>query len=253
MRPCRRYDDPIVSREGQGRAAELHDRNRADTPRCRVSGLRLYSYWRSSASYRVRIALECKGLDFEYVPVHLVRSGGEQYGSEFRALNPQSRVPALESPDGVLIQSMAIMEWLEEAYPEPALLPRARGARARVRALAQIMVADVQPLQNTCVTRFLQGTLHADDAALQAWLREWVGRGLRAFEEILARAPGGGDFCVGDAPTLADVCLVPQCHSARRFGVDPAVYPRIADIERACAELPAFQRAAPDRQPDAVA
>jgi len=217
-----------------------------------VSGLRLHGYWRSSASYRVRIALEYKGLEFEYVPVHLLRSGGEQHSPEYRALNPQSRVPTLESPDGILTQSMAIMEWLEEVYPEPALLPRNPGERARVRALAQIMVADVQPLQNVSVTRFLQGTLHADDAALRAWLREWVGRGLRAFEEMLAQAPGGGDFCVGGAPTLADVCLVPQCQSARRYGVDPAAYPRIAHIENACAELPAFQRAAPDRQPDAV-
>jgi maleylacetoacetate isomerase len=217
-----------------------------------VSGLRLHGYWRSSASYRVRIALEYKGLEFEYVPVHLLRSGGEQHSPEYRSLNPQSRVPTLESPDGILTQSMAIMEWLEEVYPEPALLPRNPGERARVRALAQIMVADVQPLQNVSVTRFLQGTLHADDAALRAWLREWVGRGLRAFEEMLAQAPGGGGFCVGGAPTLADVCLVPQCQSARRFGVDPAAYPRIAHIENACAELPAFQRAAPDRQPDAV-
>ena len=147
---------------------------------------------------------------------------------------------------------MAIMEWLEEVYPKPALLPRTPGERVRVRALAQIMVADVQPLQNTSVTRFLQSTLKVGDAALQVWLGEWVGRGLRTFEEMLAQAPAGGDFCIGDAPTLADVCLVPQCHSARRFGVDPSVYPRIARIERACAELPAFQRAAPDRQPDAV-
>jgi maleylacetoacetate isomerase len=217
-----------------------------------LSGLRLYGYWRSSASYRVRIALECKGLEFEYVPVHLVRAGGEQYSPEYRALNPQSRVPALESPDGILTQSMAIMEWLEEVYPEPALLPRSSGERARVRSLAQIMVADVQPLQNASVTQYLQGTLHVDDEALKAWLREWVGRGLRTFEEMLAQGPGGVDFCVGGGPTLADVCLVPQCHSARRFGVDPAGYPRIARIERACAEVPAFQRAAPDRQPDTV-
>jgi maleylacetoacetate isomerase len=217
-----------------------------------LSGLRLHGYWRSSASYRVRIALAYKGLEFEYVPVHLVRAGGEQYSPGYRALNPQSRVPALESPDGILTQSMAIMEWLEEVYPEPALLPRSSGERARVRSLAQIMVADVQPLQNVSVTRFLQGTLNADDAALKTWQREWVGRGLRAFEEMLAQAPGAGDFCVGDAPTLADVCLVPQCHSARRFGVDPADYPRIAHIEKACADLPAFRRAAPDRQPDAV-
>jgi len=118
-----------------------------------VSGLRLHGYWRSSASYRVRIALEYKGLEFEYVPVHLLRSGGEQHSPEYRALNPQSRVPTLESPDGILTQSMAIMEWLEEVYPEPALLPRNPGERARVRALAQILVADVQPLQNVYVTR----------------------------------------------------------------------------------------------------
>ena len=252
MRPCQRYHDAIASHEGQDRAAKLHHQDRPDAPRCPVTGLRLHGYWRSSASYRVRIALECKGLDFEYVPVHLVRSGGEQYSAQYRALNPQSRVPALETPEGVLTQSMAIMEWLEEAYPEPALLPRNLGERARVRALAQIMVADVQPLQNISITRFLQGTLNVDDAALQVWLREWVGRGLRAFEEMLAQAPGGGDFCVGNTPTLADVCLVPQCYSSRRFGVDPAAYPRIAHIERACAELPAFQRAAPERQPDAV-
>ncbi len=155
-----------------------------------MNGLRLHGYWRSSASHRVRIALECKGLDYEYVPVHLVRSGGEQYSAAYRALNPQSRVPALESPDGVLTQSMAIMEWLEEVYPEPPLLPRNFGGRARVRALCQIMVADVQPLQNISVTRFLQGTLNVDDAALKVWLREWVGRGLRAFEDMLAEAPG---------------------------------------------------------------
>jgi maleylpyruvate isomerase len=200
----------------------------------------------------VRIALECKGVDFECIPVHLVRSGGEQYGPAYRTLNPQSRVPALESPDGVLTQSMAILEWLEEVYPEPPLLPRKPGDRARVRALAQIMVADVQPLQNTSVTRFLQGTLKVDDAALQVWLREWIIRGLRTFEEMLAQAVDGGDFCVGDSPTLADVCLVPQCYSARRFGVEPAAYPRIARIERACVELPPFQRAAPELQPDAV-
>lgn len=217
-----------------------------------MSRLRLYSYWRSSASHRVRIGLEYKGIDFECVPVHLVRSGGEQYSAAYRALNPQSRVPALETADGILTQSMAILEWLEEVHPKPALLPGNAGDRARVRALAQLMVADVQPLQNVSVTRFLQGNLNADDAALGVWLREWVGRGLRAFEEMLAQAPGSGDYCIGGAPTLADVCLVPQCHSARRFGVDPAVYPRIARIERACAELPAFQRAAPDRQPDAA-
>jgi maleylacetoacetate isomerase len=216
-----------------------------------VSALRLYNYWRSSASYRVRIALELKGLSYEYLPVHLLAGGGQQFSPAYRALNPQSRVPALETPDGVLTQSMAIMEWLEETYAEPALLPRTARLRARVRALAQILIADVQPLQNQSVTAYLQRELRLDEAALKAWLRQWISRGLGAFEELLGQEPSRGDFCVGETPTLADVCLVPQCASARRFGVDPADYPRMARIERSCNAIAAFQRAAPARQPDA--
>jgi maleylacetoacetate isomerase len=216
-----------------------------------VSRLRLYSYWRSSASHRVRIVLQLKGMDYEYVPVRLGAGGGEQYSAAYRALNPQSRVPALETADGVLTQSMAIMEWLEETCPEPPLLPRAAGERARVRAMAQIMVADVQPLQNQSVTRYLQERLHQDEAAVEAWRRAWVARGLAAFEEMLARdAPG--DYCLGAHPTLADACLLPQCASARRFGIDTASFPRIARIEKACNASAAFQRAAPEQQPDAV-
>jgi maleylacetoacetate isomerase len=216
-----------------------------------VSALRLYSYWRSSASYRVRIALELKGLSYEYVPVHLLQGGGEQFSPAYRALNPQARVPALESADGVLTQSMAIMEWLEERYPDPPLLPRTPRLRARTRALAQILIADVQPLQNQSVTSYLQRELRLDAAALAAWLREWISRGLGAFEELLGQEPSSGACCVGEVPTLADVCLVPQCASARRFGVDPAGYPRVARIEQACNAIAAFQRAAPARQPDA--
>ena len=214
--------------------------------------LRLYSYWRSSASHRVRIALQLKGLDYDYVPVHLAREGGEQYSAAYRALNPQSRVPALETSEGILTQSLAIMEWLEETYPESQLLPRAAGERALVRAMALIMVADVQPLQNTSVTGYLQEKLHQDEAAVAAWRRAWVGRGLAALEEMLARAPAG-DYCVGSSPTLADCCLVPQCASAHRFGVELAAFPRIAGIEKACNASAAFQRAAPEQQPDATA
>ena len=216
-----------------------------------MSGLRLYSYWRSSASHRVRIALQLKGLAYEYLPVHLAHAGGEQFSAAYRALNPQSRVPALETPDGVLTQSMAIMEWLEETYPEPALMPRTAGARARVRAMAQLLVADVQPLQNLSVTRYLHERLHQDEAAINTWRREWIGRGLAALEDLLAREPEHGDFCVGSHPTLADACLVPQCASARRFGVDLAAWPRIAGIEKACNAIAAFQRAAPEQQSDA--
>ena len=217
-----------------------------------MSRLRLYSYWRSSASHRVRIALQLKGLDYEYVPIHLVAGGGEQYSAAYRALNPQSRVPSLETADGVLTQSMAIMEWLEETYPDPSLLPHDPMQRARVRAMAQIMVADVQPLQNTSVTRYLQEKMRQDEVAVEEWRRHWVARGLAALEEMLSRAPAG-DWCVGAHPTLADACLLPQCASAHRFGVDTAAYPRIARIEKACNANAAFQRAAPQAQPDAAA
>jgi maleylacetoacetate isomerase len=217
-----------------------------------VSRLRLYSYWRSSASHRVRIALQLKGLDFEYAPVHLVAGGGEQYSAAYRALNPQSRVPSLETPGGVLTQSMAIMEWLEETYPEPPLLPRDPLQRARARAMAQLMVADVQPLQNTSVTRYLQEKLQQGEAAVEDWRRHWVARGLAALEDMLSRGPAG-DWCVGTHATLADACLLPQCASARRFGIDIVAYPRIARIEKACNANAAFQRAAPEVQPDAAA
>ena len=216
-----------------------------------MSALRLYNYWRSSASYRVRIALELKGLSYEYIPVHLLADGGQQFSPAYRALNPQARVPALETADGVLTQSMAIIEWLEETHPDPALLPRTARLRARARALAQILIADVQPLQNQSVTGYLQRELRLDEAVLQGWLREWIGRGLGAFEALLGQEPAAGTFCIGEAPTVADVCLVPQCASARRFGVDPALFPRIARIEQACNAIAAFQRAAPARQPDA--
>jgi maleylpyruvate isomerase len=216
-----------------------------------MSGLRLYNYWRSSASHRVRIALQLKGLDYEYVAVNLGAGDGEQFSAAYRALNPQSRVPALETPDGILTQSMAILEWLEEAHPEPPLLPRARGERARVRAMAQMMVADVQPLQNQSVTRYLQGTLRLDSTAVKSWLREWIGRGLGALEEMLAREPRRGGFCLGLEPTIADVCLVPQCASARRFGVDLAAYPCVSAVDEACSAIAAFERAAPQQQLDA--
>ena len=216
-----------------------------------MSRLRLYSYWRSSASHRVRIALQLKGLDYEYVAVHLAADGGQQHSAAYRALNPQSRVPTLETPEGVLTQSMAIMEWIEETYPEPPLLPRKAAERARVRAMAQIMVADVQPLQNLSVTRYLQEKLHQDEAAVEAWRRAWVARGLAALEDMLGRDLPG-DYCVGAQPTLADACLLPQCASARRFGVDMSAYPRIARIEKACNASAAFQRAAPEQQPDAA-
>lgn len=217
-----------------------------------MNRLRLHSYWRSSAAYRVRLALEYKGLPFDYLPVHLMRDGGEQFGVAYQRVNPQSRVPALEVDGQVLTQSMAILEWLEEQFPDaPRLLPGGAFERARVRSLAQLIVADIQPLQNTAVVRVLRETHGWSDAQVKDWMREWIGRGLRALEQRLQRESGTGRFCHGDTPTLADVCLVPQCYASRRFGVDPAQFPRIAAIDAACRELEAFQRAAPERQPDA--
>ena len=214
--------------------------------------LRLHSYWRSSAAYRVRIGLALKGIDYDYLPVHLVRGGGEQFEPGYVKLNPQSRVPVLEVDGAVLTQSMAILEWLEEAHPAaPRLLPDEPLGRARVRSLAQLIAADIQPLQNTAVTRYLRERHGWGDPEVGAWMQEWIGRGLRALEQRLAADGRDGRFCHGDAPTLADVCLVPQCYASRRFGVDLAAFPRIAAIDAACRELEPFQRAAPERQPDA--
>jgi maleylacetoacetate isomerase len=215
--------------------------------------LRLWSYWRSSASYRVRIALNLKGLPYETLPVHLVRGGGEQHQPAYLAVNPQARVPALDAGGGVVTQSLAIIEYLEEAHPRPALLPADPVARARVRSLALTIACDIQPLQNIAVTQYLKTMLRADDAAITAWLHEWIGRGLAAVEALLARDPESGRFCQGDSPSLADACLVPQCYAARRVGLDLGPYPTVARIDDACRELEAFRRAAPEAQPNADA
>ncbi len=213
--------------------------------------LKLYSYWRSSAAYRVRIGLALKGLSYEYVPVHLMRNGGEQFSAAYRALNPQSRVPALDVDGRLLTQSMAILEWLDEAYPQaPRLLPADAFDRARVRSLAQLIVADIQPLQNTSVVRYLREQHKWSEGDTAVWLKEWIGRGMTALEARLASEPATGTYCHGSTPTLADACLVPQCYASRRFGVDPEQFPRIRAIERACLALDAFRDASPDSQPD---
>lgn len=215
----------------------------------------LYSYFRSSATYRVRIALELKGLKPELRFVHLVKAGGHQHSLEYRALNPQGRVPFLidATPAGEvrLGQSMAIMEYLEETHPEPPLLPRDPAGRARVRSIALAFVADMQPLQNLSVTQYLERQLAVEEARRSAWLVHWNEVGLAALETSLSRDPATGRFCHGDQPTLADCCLVPQLFAARRFGVDLAPFPTLTRIDAECQKHPAFQAAAPASQPDA--
>jgi maleylacetoacetate isomerase len=212
--------------------------------------LTLYSYWRSSASYRVRIALKLKGCAYSYQPVHLLREGGVQYSERYRQLNPESRVPTLVSGALRLTQSLAILEWLEETYPAPALLPKDTAGRARVRGLAQLLAADVQPLQNVGVSKYLKDKLQIGAEGVHEWMQHWIRRGMAAFEAHLAAVPQSR-YCHGEQLSLADVCLVPQCAATRRNGVEVGAYPNIARIEAELLKLQPFIEAAPDQQPDA--
>lgn len=215
--------------------------------------LRLYSYWRSSAAYRVRIGLHLKGLAFETVPVHLVRDGGEQHTPAFREANPQELVPVLEHGKRMLRQSLAILEYLDEMWPEPALLPATARERQRVRALAQVVACDIHPLNNLRVLQYLEHEWNVPQPERDDWVRHWMVAGFDAFEAMLVGNPSTGPFCEGSQPTIADCCLVPQVYNARRFGVDLAPYPTIVRIEQACLEVRAFQAAHPKAQPDAPA
>jgi len=213
--------------------------------------MRLHGYWRSSCSWRVRIALNLKGLSYEYVPVHLVKDGGEQHSAAYRALNPMRMVPTLEFTDGGrvhhLSQSLAILEYLEERHPSPALLPADPVLRARVRMLSEVMNSGIQPLHNLSVMQRIKGELKGDD---KAWAAHWIDRGLAALQALAQET--AGRYCVGDGVSFADLCLVPQLYSARRFGVDLQPYELLTRVEAACASLPAFQAAHADRQSDAV-
>ena len=212
--------------------------------------MQLHNFFRSGTSHRLRIALNLKGLDVEYVAVDLRREAHLQ--PAFKALNPQGLVPALVLDDAqVLIQSPAIIEWLEERHPTPPLLPADPEARARVRALAAIVGCDIHPVNNRRILEALRHRFGADEAAINAWCGTWIADGFDAIEALLAADPARGDFCFGSAPTLADVYLVPQIESARRFQVDLSRWPRLLAVEAACLRLEAFQRAAPGRQPDA--
>ena len=212
--------------------------------------IRLYTYFRSSAAYRVRIALNLKGIDYQAVPVHLVRNGGEHRSAEYLALNPQGLVPALAVDGQMLTQSLAIMEYLDETHPDPALLPADPLGRARVRAIAQAIACDIHPINNLRVLHYLGGTLGLDQAAKDVWYRHWVETGLQAVEAMLVGDPRTGAFCHGDQPGLADCCLVPQVFNARRFNCDLTMLPTIIGIADRCEKIDAFNQAAPAQQPD---
>lgn len=217
--------------------------------------MKLYNFFRSGTSHRLRIALNLKGLQTEYVPVDLRTE--QHLKAEFKTLNPQGLVPALAlpgtpgQPGAVLIQSPAIIEWLEERHPTPPLLPADLQARAHVRALAAIVGCDIHPINNRRILEYLRKQLGCDEAAVTAWCATWISAGFEAYEALLAADKHRGRYSFGDTPTVADVYLIPQVESARRFKVDLAPYPNIVAVDQACAELEAFRRAAPLQQPDA--
>lgn len=229
---------------------------RRDSPRLRpghpepgVPAMIFHDYFRSSAAYRCRIAFNLKGIAPDFVPVHLRKDGGQQKTPAYRALNPQGLVPMLEDGDFRLTQSLAIIEWLDETRPGPRLLPEDPYLRAEVRAFAQVIACDTHPLQNLRVLGYLKASFGADQAALDAWCSRWITDGLAACEALLARRPAA-PFCFGEAPSLADICLVPQMFSASRFGVDTATLPRLSAVRAACEALPAFAAAHPKARPD---
>ena len=211
--------------------------------------MQLYSFFRSGTSHRLRIALNLKGLATEYVAVDL-RTEAHQ-SAEYKALNPQGLVPTLVKDGKVMTQSPAIIEWLEETHPTPALLPTTPDERACVRALAAMVACDIHPINNRRILEYLRHTLKTDEAAINTWCGHWITQGFDAFEAMLAADPKRAGFSFGDRPGLADVYLVPQVESARRFKLDMARWPLIAAVDAACMALEAFQQAAPAQQPDA--
>jgi maleylacetoacetate isomerase len=213
--------------------------------------LTLFTYWRSSTAYRARIALNLKGLAYE--PAFVSIPGKEHRAAEYLAVNPQGLVPALVEDGRVVTQSLAILEYLEERTPEPPLLPAGLHERAYVRALSQVIACEIHPLNNVRVLRYLEDELGAEASARSAWYRRWIAEGLSGFEALLARHGLAGDHCFGDAPTMADVCLVPQIYNARRFDCPLDAYPLATAIAARCAALEPFVRAVPETQPDAPA
>jgi maleylpyruvate isomerase len=210
--------------------------------------VKLYSYFRSSAAFRVRIALNLKGIAFDTIPIHLIKDGGHNRRPEFRAVNPQMRVPVLVTDKGeTLIQSLAIIEYLDETHPQPPLLPKDPIARAKVRGLAELIACDIHPLNNTSPLRYLKRELHQEQGVIDTWYHHWVIEGFEALEAFI----GDGPYLCGKEITIADVCLVPQVFNARRLKVPLDKFPKIVAAEAACLKLPAFDKALPENQPDA--
>ena len=212
--------------------------------------MKLYGYWRSSAAYRVRIALNLKGIAFEQSSVHLVKDGGEQHKDDFIALNPAELVPVLKDGELILNQSMAILDYLENRYPDIALLPGEPEHRAKALAIANDVACDIHPLNNLRVLQYLSGELEVSDEQKQTWILNWIGKGFAALEARLTNSESR--FCVGDSPTWADICLIPQIYNAKRFGLDMTAYPKLSEIEHNCLAIEAFKQASPEAQPDAI-
>lgn len=213
--------------------------------------MKLYTFFRSSASYRVRIALNLKGLSYEQAAIHLRRGGGEQLMPAYAKINPQALVPALEDNGRILTQSLAIIEYLEETHPNPPLLPNDPADKALVRSMALVIACEVHPIQNLRVLNYVKANYNQSDEQVNRWAQHWINLGLSALQEMIAAQPKRGKFCFGDAPTIADICLVPQLGNARRYGCDLSKYPAILAIEKNCNALSAFANAAPEKQPDA--
>lgn len=211
----------------------------------------LYSYWRSSASWRVRIALNLKGIDYEYRPVHLVQDGGQQHSESYRAMNPARLLPTLLIDGHQLSESLAIVQYLDRTRPTPRLVPEDALLAARAWQIAEIVNSDIQPVQNLRVLQAIENNFDADADAKKAWGRHWIERGFDAIEHFLREIDGV--YCVGDTVTVADICLVPQVYNARRFGVDMGRYPHIMAAEATLSALPEFEAARPENQPDADA
>lgn len=211
--------------------------------------MKLYSYFRSSAAYRVRIALNLKGLPAEIVPVHLVKNGGEQHSAEYRQLNASELVPTLIDDTFALSQSLSILEYLDEKYPEPALLPKQIQQRALIRAFSQNIACDIHPLNNLRVLQYLQNVFALSEGGKSTWYKHWIELGMRSLEAQLTES--NGQFCFGEQATFADCCLIPQVYNAKRFNIDVSAFPKIESIYQHCMTLDAFQQAAPEAQIDA--